>query len=50
MPRAIRFIPDGGALVEVTDRTVQSRFLTSPPIAKSGFDRRMVGCRVERMA
>ena len=30
MPRAIRFIPEGGALVEITDRTVQSRFLLVP--------------------
>ena len=30
MPRSIRFIPEGGALVEVTDRTVQARFLLVP--------------------
>lgn len=30
MPRAIRFIPEGGALVEITDRTVQGRFLLVP--------------------
>jgi putative transposase len=30
MPRNIRFIPEGGALVEVTDRTVQARFLLVP--------------------
>jgi hypothetical protein len=30
MPRSIRFIPEGGALVEVTDRTVQARLLLVP--------------------
>jgi len=30
MPRSIRFIPEGGALVEVTNRTVQARFLLVP--------------------
>jgi hypothetical protein len=30
MPRSIRFIQEEGALVEVTDRTVQARFLLVP--------------------
>ena len=30
MPRHNRFIPEGGALVEVTDRTIQARFLLVP--------------------
>ena len=30
MPRRIRFIPKGGALVEVTTRTIQGRFLLKP--------------------
>src|SRR4029077_5284845 len=30
MSRQLRFIPDGGALVEVTCRTLQSRFLLRP--------------------
>src|ERR1700709_1212981 len=30
MSRPLRFIPDGGALVEVTCRTLQSRFLLRP--------------------
>jgi len=30
MSRSIRFIPEGGALVEVTDRTVQARLLLVP--------------------
>src|SRR6185436_11147290 len=30
MARKLRFIPEGGALVEVTCRTVQSRFLLRP--------------------
>ena len=30
MSRSIRFIPEGGALVEVTDRTVQARMLLVP--------------------
>jgi REP element-mobilizing transposase RayT len=30
MSRPLRFIPDGGALVEVTCRTIQSRFLLRP--------------------
>jgi hypothetical protein len=30
MSRQIRFIPDTGALVEVTDRTLHSRFLLRP--------------------
>jgi REP element-mobilizing transposase RayT len=33
MGRSIRFIPEGGALVEVTCRTVQSRFLLRPSLA-----------------
>jgi hypothetical protein len=28
--RPLRFIPDGGALVEVTSRTIHSRFLLRP--------------------
>lgn len=30
MARLLRFIPDGGSLVEVTTRTIQSRFLLTP--------------------
>ena len=30
MARRLRFIPEGGALVEVTCRTVQGRFLLKP--------------------
>jgi REP element-mobilizing transposase RayT len=30
MARFLRFIPDGGSLVEVTTRTIQSRFLLTP--------------------
>lgn len=30
MPRRLRFIPEGGALVEVTCRTIQGRFLLNP--------------------
>jgi len=30
MPRRLRFIPEGGALVEVTCRTLQGRFLLKP--------------------
>lgn len=30
MPRKIRFVPEGGALVEITNRTVQGRFLFCP--------------------
>ncbi len=30
MPRGVRFVPDGGSLVEVTVRTVQSRLLLRP--------------------
>ena len=30
MPRGVRFVPDGGALVEVTVRTIQSRLLLRP--------------------
>jgi hypothetical protein len=30
MSRRLRYIPEGGALVEVTCRTVQSRFLLRP--------------------
>jgi hypothetical protein len=30
MSRSIRFIPEGGALVKVTDRTVQARLLLVP--------------------
>ena len=30
MPRRIRFIPEGGALVEVTTRTIHGRFLLKP--------------------
>lgn len=36
MPRRIRFIPEGGALVEVTSRTIHGRFLLKPsPILRS---------------
>jgi len=31
--RRLRFIPEGGALVEVTCRTVHSRFLLRPGLA-----------------
>jgi REP element-mobilizing transposase RayT len=30
MPRRLRFIPEGGALVEVTTRTIQGRYLLKP--------------------
>jgi REP element-mobilizing transposase RayT len=30
MPRRVRFVPDRGSLVEVTVRTIQSRFLLRP--------------------
>jgi len=30
MPRGLRFVPEGGALVEVTLRTTQSRLLLRP--------------------
>ncbi len=30
MSRSIRFVPEGGSLVEVTDRTVQARLLLVP--------------------
>jgi hypothetical protein len=30
MPRGVRFVPEGGALVEVTVRTDQSRMLLRP--------------------
>ncbi len=30
MPRGVRFVPDGGSLVEVTVRTIQSRLLLRP--------------------
>jgi REP element-mobilizing transposase RayT len=30
MARLLRFIPDGGSLVEITTRTIQSRFLLTP--------------------
>ena len=30
MPRPVRFIPEGGALVEITGRTMQGRFLFIP--------------------
>jgi hypothetical protein len=33
MPRGLRFVPEGGALVEVTVRTTQSRLLLRPGIA-----------------
>ena len=34
MPRGLRFVPEGGALVEVTLRTIQSRLLLRPgPVA-----------------
>jgi hypothetical protein len=30
MPRRVRFIPEGGALVEITTRTIQGRHLLTP--------------------
>ena len=33
MSRRLRYIPDGGALVEVTCRTIHSRFLLRPSLA-----------------
>jgi REP element-mobilizing transposase RayT len=30
MPRPVRFIPEGGALVEITSRAIQGRFLFAP--------------------
>ena len=30
MARRLRFVPDGGSLVEVTTRTLQGRFLLKP--------------------
>src|SRR5210317_776399 len=32
MARRLRFIPEGGALVEVTCRTIQGRFLLKPTV------------------
>ena len=33
MPRRVRFIPEEGALVEVSCRTIQSRYLLRPCLA-----------------
>ena len=30
MPRSLRYVPEGGSLVEVTTRTIQSRLLLTP--------------------
>jgi REP element-mobilizing transposase RayT len=48
MPRSIRFIPEGGALVEVTDRTVQARFLLVPSLELNEVVRGVLG-RAQRL-